>query len=355
MREVQPEKPFADRTYSMVKSFVIRGNLLTSQALEELAESKSLADMVVKLKGTVYAEAISKLQPPYTARKMETVFRGRLADIHQALLKFTPKTSLLASYYLKFIAGNLKILLKGRAQRKSDEEIVSHLDMHAEELVGRRDMVVRALSAENLDQTVELLEGSEFAAEAESALATFKDTGKFQVFDIYIDKAFYNRVVNSFTSEHKGDTRVRDIVAVDVDSYNTLAVLRGRLWDLEPSEIRGLLIKPFFDVTETDLKNMIDGESLAEAVKILSRTVYRRLIPQVEPSEAALASLEDAFRVLGYRRASNPFLRDIHRISVVLGAVKLSELEARNLAAIAFGVEQHLNVKDIMARLVFLK
>ncbi|MEE9585271.1 MAG: V-type ATPase subunit [Nitrososphaerales archaeon] len=355
MKKVKPENRFADETYSMVKSFVIRGNILTYQTLEGLAESKNLDEMLVKLKGTEYAEVVSNLQSPYTAHNVERAFRRRLANIHQAVLKVTPKTSLLASYYLKFMAGNLKVLLKGRAQSKSDEEIGRHLDMYAEELVGRRDLIVRALSAETLDQTVEALKGSEFAREAESALEIFKDSGKFQIFDIYIDKTFYGKVLNAFTSEHKDDARVRDIVAVDVDSYNTLAVLRGRLWNLDPSEIRGLLVEPFFDVTERCLKDMIDAESVAEAVKILSRTSYRKVISQADLPESVISGLEDAFRVLGYQRAMNPFLWDIHKISIALGAVKLSELEVKNLSAIAFGVEQHIDFKDIMARIVLLK
>lgn len=355
MSKVRSETRVADEMYSMVKSFVTKGNLLTHQIFEGLAESRSLDDVVVKLKGTVYSNSVSRLQPPFTAHKLEMVFRGHLAEMHQALLKVAPKASLLDAYYLKFIAGDLKVLLKGRAQQKTDEEIRRHLDMHAEELVGRRDLVVKALSAENLDQAVEVLEGSEFAEDAQSALAVFKETGRSQVFDVYIDKAFYKKVLGAFTEGHSKEPYVRDIVAVDADSYNALAVLRGRLWDLGPTEVRGLLIRPFFDISEKCLKDMIDAEPLTEALKILNRTAYRRIISDAEVTEAAVSGLEDSFRILGYRRAFNPFLWDFHKTSIALGAVKLSELEVRNLSAVAFGVDQRLGVKDIMSRLVFLK
>lgn len=355
MNNVQPEKRSADATYGMVKSFVIRGNMLSHQTLEGLAESKSLDDLVVKLRGTVYAEPVSKLRQPYSVQKLEMAFREHLADIHQALLKVTPKADLLAAYYLKYIAGNLKILLKGRLQGRPDEEISKHLDMHAEELIRRRDLIVRALAAEGLDQTVNVLADSEFGEEAENALTVFKETGKFQIFDVYIDKAFYRRVMAAYLSEHEDDDRVRDIVAVDVDSYNVLAVLRGRLWGLDPVQIRELMITPVFDVSEGGLKKMIEAESIGEAMKILHGTRYRKIMPEGELDEAAIAKLEDAFRALGYQRALNPFLWDIHKTSIVLGAIKISELETRNLSAIAFGVEQHLSAKEIMNRLVFVK
>ncbi len=352
---VRPEKRTPDQTYTMVKAFVIRGNLLSRQSLEGLAESRNLDEMVVKLRGTVYADAVSKLSQPYDIQQMERAFREHLANIHQALLKVAPKAKLLAAYYLKYIAGDLKTLLKGKAQKIPDEELSKHVDMYIEELAGRRDLIARALSAEDLDQSVKVLADSEFGDEAEAALAAYKETGRLQMFDVYIDKAFYRRLVEAYLSENKSEERVRDIVAVDVDGYCVLAVLRGRLWELDPAEIRDLLITPAFDITETDLRKMIDAESIAEAVKILNGTPYRSILPEGDVDEVAIAKLEDEFRTLSYHRAFDPFLWDIHKVSVAIGAVKLSELEVRNISAIAFGVQQHLGVKDIMSQLVFPK
>ncbi len=339
----------------MVKSFVIRGNLLSRQTLEGLAESKNLEEMVVKLRGTVYADAVSKLSQPYDIQQMERAFREHLADIHQSLLKVAPKAKLIAAYYLKYIAGDLKTLLKGKAQKIPDEELSKHIDMYMEELVGRRDLVARALSAEDLNQAVKVLGDSEFGAEAEAALTIYKETGRLQIFDVYIDKAFYRRVVDAYLSENKDEQYVRDIVAVDVDGYNVLAALRGRLWELDPAQIRDLHITPAFDVTQADLRKMIDAESITEAVKILNGTPYRSIPPEGDIDEIAIAKLEDGFRILGYHKAFDPFLWDIHKVSIAVGAVKLSELEVRNISAIAFGVQQHLGVNEIMSQLVFPK
>jgi len=331
----------------MVKAFVAKGTLLPQNILEGLAESKSLDDLVVKLKGTIYNEAVSRLQPPYTPRSLEAAFREHLAYIHFRLTQTTPKAELLSAYYLKYISGNLKMVLKGKAQDRPYEEIAGHIDLYAEELLGRRDLIIRALSAQDLKQAVEVFEGSEFASDAESALKVIGETSRYQVFDVYIDRAFYNKVLEAFIREAEDDRWVRDIVAVDIDSYNTLAVLRGKLWNLSPPDIRGLIIEPTFSVK--------DAETLSEGLKCLTGTTYRTLIPQVDGEEAALAALEDAFQILTYKRALKPFIWDIQGMSVVLGLVKLKELEVRNLSAIAFGVAQHLGLKDIASRLTMLR
>ncbi len=355
MRSVQSEGKYADESYSIVKSLVIRGNILSTQTLEDLAESKSLEEFLMKMKGTNYSRVISELQPKYSSQKIEMVFRRHLVDIYQEIIRVSPKKYLLSAYYLKFVARNLKTLLRGRAQGKPEEEISRHLDMHVEEKVGRHDMLVRALAAENLDQTVEVLSKGEFVAESKSAVDSFKKTGKFQVFDIYIDKAVYNGVVGAYFSEHGNEKSVRDIVAVDVDSYNILTALRGKMWNLAPSEIKSLMIESYFDVSRSNLKKMIEVVSISEAMETLKSTKYRKLVDKVDLKLSPVGRLEDEFGILGYRKALNPFLWDIRGTSLTIGAVKLCEMEVRNLSTITVGIEQHLDSKEILSRLISLK
>lgn len=350
-----PENNFSDDTYSMVKSFVVKGNVIDNSSLEGLAESKNLDELILKLKGTVYSDVISSLQEPISISNVEMNFRKHLSNIHQKIINVTPKNDILVSYYLKYIGNNLKVLLKGRSQEKSDEEISEHIDMYAEELIGRRDILIKALASENLEKTVNILKNSEFGVDLISALDLFKKSGKSQIFDIFIDKAFYKNVLNSFLLNHKKNTYVRDIIAVDIDSYNCLAVLRGRLWNLQSSEIKSLIIPYFFDISETNLNHMIEAETVNESIKTLNGTIYRKILINSELNETAITSLENEFKVLGYRRAYNPFLWDIKGMSIALGAVKLVELEIKNLSAIAFGVENHLGTKEIMSNLVLLK
>ena len=355
MNSVCPINYFSDDIYSMVKSFVIRGNLIDTSLLEGLAESKSLSDLLLKLRGTVYSDVVSSLQSPYSISSIEVSLRKHLVNTHNKILSVTPKNDILIAYYLKYIGYNLKILLKGRVQGKSEQSISEHLDMYAEEIFGRRDMLIKALSSENIENTVDVLKDSEFGTDVISALNLYKKSGNSQVFDIFIDKAFYQNVLNAFMLNHKKDTYVRDIVSLEIDSYNCLAVLRSRLWNLESSEIKKLIIPHFFDISEGVLNNMIESESINESIKILHGTIYRKILIDTLSNETAITVLEDEFRILSYRRAYNPFLWDINRISIALGAIKLTELETHNLSAIAFGIENHLGTKEIMSSLVILK
>ena len=124
--------------YASVKSYSKRGKLLSKSDLQTLAESRDLEELVTRIKNTVYAESVSVLSKPYSAQSIENALRGHLADIHYSIAKTSGSSSVLDAYYLKFIITNLKLILKGKALGKSQEEIEPHINLHAEELIKKK-------------------------------------------------------------------------------------------------------------------------------------------------------------------------------------------------------------------------
>ena len=352
----------ADFVYSTVKSFASKGTLLPRAGLETLAESKDLEDLATRLKGTIYSDAVSRASRPYSAEKLEMAFREYLATMHHALIQVTPNPDLLVSYYMKHIAWDLKTVLKGKALGMGFEEILKHLNLRAEELIGRRDIVVKAVAAKDLDEASNLLKGSEFGEEVEAAVGLYKSKRDVQILDTYIDRALYRSITSSYHRLRKRRVRgassevlkAKEIVAIDVDSYNVLSILRAKLWDLTPSEARGLLVGPSFNLTNKLLERMITAESISEAARYLSTTPYRKALPVGVPDEELMARLESNLELMGYEEAWKTFTWQVYGLGVVLGVLKLRELEIRNLSAIAFGVEQDLGFHQIMSKLTIL-
>jgi len=343
----------ADIIYSLVKSYAIKGALLPIQTIENLAESKDMEDLVSRLRGTIYSENVSKVQKPYEADRLELAFRQHLAFVHYSLMKELPAPELLFAYYTKYIAWNLKTILKGKALGKEYEELSRYIDLYAEELIGRRDLVVRALASKDLIEATDILRESELEFEAESALNIFNEKGEIQIFDIYVDKALYEFILASLKKISKADAKkCRSIIAIDVDSYNILTVFRSKLWGLTQSQTRELIIKPTFDVKEDIIDLMIDSESIVDATVYLEETAYRSIIPITASEKEFITRLEDAFERLRRKKALSPFIWDIFSLSTILGIIKLKEIEVRNLSAIAFGVEQGAEPQNILRKLI---
>ncbi len=355
------ENALSDPIYSAVKAFALKGTLLPISTLETLSESKNLEDLAARLKGTLYSGAISKLSKPYYAAKFELAFREHLVTLHHAIGAVAQYPDLIWAYYLKYISSNLKTVLKGRALGKSFEDMSSHLDLYAEELVGRRDIVVRALSAPTLDDAVGFVRGTEFGIEASGALRVFKERGNVQVFDIYLEKAFLRNLSNVYSQVKRNQrfayevNKIEPLMALDIDSYNLLAVLRGKLWDLAASEIRALIVDPTFEVGRRKLEVMIAAPSVQDAIKQIALTAYRTAMPAAGSDNEMINALEDSLRLMSYERAYHPFIWDVFGIGVVLGLIRLKELEVRNLSGIAVGIEKGSTVPEISSKIVRLR
>jgi V/A-type H+-transporting ATPase subunit C len=260
-------------------------------------------------------------------------------------------SGVLNAYFVKYITWNLKLILKGKALGKSYEELLPKINLRAEELVGRRDTVVKALVAKNLEEAVAALAGSEFGEDAAKAAAAYKDKGDLRLFDTYIDHVFYRDLGRALTIESQSP-EVKNIVSVDIDSYNILAVLRGKYWNLSQNDIDDLIVTTTSKVPRDTLQKMINIEKVSEAITELGNTVYKDIIPQSATDDInAIMQLEASFESLQLKKVISSF-RTMFSVGIMVAALKLMMVEVRNLAAIASGVEQKVPTESIMTNLV---
>ncbi len=339
------------KIFGTVLSHGMKGRLLTRNELQTLAEARDIEELVTRMKNTVYLDALSKLTKPFTAEKIEGALRENLVNNHVKMVSIAGGSGVLNAYFVKYITWNLKLILKGKALGKSYEELLPKINLRAEELVGRRDTVVKALVAKTLEEAVAALAGSEFGEDAAKAAAVYKDKGDLRIFDTYIDHVFYRDLGRAMTVESQSPD-VKNIVAVDIDSYNILAVLRGKYWGLGAADIDELIVATTSKVSRDTLQKMINIEKVSEAISELGSTVYKDVIPQSATDDInAIMQLEAGFESMEVKRVINSF-RSMFTVGIMVGALKLMLIEVRNLSAIAAGVEQKVPTESIMSNLI---
>jgi len=348
----------SSKTYVGTKAFALRGTIIDEGTVQKLAEATSLDELVNRLRSTPYSDALSSLTPPFTARKIELALRERLAEVHHSVITGAGKYKILELYYLKHIAWDLKTALKSKALNKSYEETVEYLDMKAEELAGRRDLILRVLSAKDIGEAVSLLSGTEFSDDVEKALASYSSKGEVRFFDLFLDHAVLSAISKEYTANFRlyASSRatdvagVGDIVANDTDSYNVLSLLRSKLWGLSETEARSLIIVPTHRVTAAALGRMVGADSVSEAVKEAGRP-YGASGQGTRSDEEIIDGVEDGFSAEMRETAAKAFFWQGLGPGTMLALVKLLEFEVGNLAAIAIGIEARMDVKTILARL----
>ena len=335
--------------YASVKSYSKRGKLLKKEDFQTLAESRDLDELMTRIKNTVYADAVAEVEKPYTSQNIESALRSHLADIHYEISK-TAGGGILDAYYLKFIISNLKQILKGKVLGKSQEEIETHINLHAEELIKQRDIVIKALVAKDLEETVANLSQTEFGEDIAKAAALYADKKSLQIFDTYFDKILMSRLVKALKS---GDIDASKLVSMDIDFYNILSVIRGKFWGLDEQQIQDLIIIQSPAAKELLLRMMSVG-TIRDAFNELSNTKYRDLIPQSENELDSIAEFERSFELAIYQSSLNSFTK-MFSLATTVGITKLTAFEVRNLAAIAYAVEQKIPTETTMSKLILEK
>lgn len=341
------------KIFGTVLSHGVKGRALTQEALRTLAESRDTDELVTRMKNTVYLDALTKMTKPYSAEKVEGALREYLVNSHYKMVSVAGGSGVLRAYFVRYITWNLKLVLKGKALGRVSEEVVPGINLRAEELLGRRDIIVKAMVAKSLDEAAAALAGSEFGDDAAKAIAAYKDKGDLRIFDVFIDHVFYRGLGRALALESQSPG-VKNIVAIDLDAYNILAVLRGKYWNLGASEIEGLIVSTTSSMPRESLQKMINAENIHEAMSELSATIYKEIVPQAGSDDiSSIVALEAGFESLQLRRIGSAF-RATFSVGTMVAALKLMTLEVRNLSAIASGVEQKVPVDRILSNLIRL-
>ncbi len=339
----------SQKVFSSVKSYSKKGQLLPRSDFQTLAESRDLDELMTRIKNTNYADAVSKISKPFTSEKIESALRSHLADIHYSISKSGGGSKVLEAFYLKFIITNLKLILKGRVLGKSQEEIEPRLNLHAEELIKQRDIVLKALVAKDLEEMVSSLSSTIFGEDIAKAVTLYNDKKNIQIFDTYFDKILINQL--SAALRISGDKDLARPVGRSIDFYNLLSILRGKFWGLEEQQIQDLLVSSTSGAPKDLLARMVAAESVKDAFSELTNTPYKELIPQSENDIDAISEFERAFEMAIYKGAKNTFTK-MFSTATSVGITILTSYEVRNMASIAFAVEQKISPQITMSKLI---
>jgi V/A-type H+-transporting ATPase subunit C len=341
--------------YSEAKAYALKGRLLDRTFIEGLASLNSLDALTEKLSTTPYREVLTQQKGPLMASKLEGMLRAHLAIQHHQLAKWFPDSRVLMAYFMRLIGWDMKMVIHAKLEGKSFEEISTSIFLKAEELLKRRELLVKLMAASTIKEGVELLKDDPFYQPLKEALSQYEKRKEAFIFDIFIDREVYRRINDSIIKRKRPVERVdkhfEPFVSFDIDRYNLLTILRAKAIELPPSSIESLIIARKGDKVRL-LQKLIQAKSFQDISRILTSLGYGRLI-KADNLDEVIYTLERELKIREYYMAKSTFYKRTMSPGVVLAYVKLKELEVENLAKIAFGIEARLPRQDILNRLFF--
>jgi V/A-type H+-transporting ATPase subunit C len=335
------------QVFAGVKSYSIKGKLMTKKDLQTLSESRDLDELVTRIKNTTYNDAISKVQKPYTTQKIELALRDRQADLHHTMMQASGGSNVMFAYYLKFILKNLKIILKGKILGRPQSEIESMISLHPEELIKERDIVLKALVAKDFEEAASVLKGIGIGEEIEQMYSLYNERKQIQVLDMYFDKFFYENLGRTMKSS--GDFSLHSVCGIEIDYYNIMSILRGKFWNLDENQLQHLIVSNASSESREMFTKMISADSLKSALNELLSTHYKGMVPQDEND--AISKFENSFEHKIYNTMNSQFVR-IFGFSTIVAIVRLLDFEVRNLSAITYAVEQKIPSDTVMSKII---
>lgn len=335
------------QVFAGVKSYSIKGKLMTKKDLQTLSESRDLDELVTRIKNTTYNDSISKVQKPYTTQKIELALRDRQADLHHTMMQASGGSNVMFAYYLKFILKNLKIILKGKILGRPQSEIESMISLHPEELIKERDIVLKALVAKDFEEAASVLKGIGIGEEIEQMYSLYNERKQIQVLDMYFDKFFYENLGRTMKSS--GDFSLHSVCGIEIDYYNIMSILRGKFWNLDENQLQHLIVSNASSESREMFTKMISADSLKSALNELLSTHYKGLVPQDE--NETISKFESSFERKIYNTMNAQFVR-IFGFSTIVAIVRLLDFEVRNLSAITYAVEQKIPSDTVMSKII---
>ncbi|RNJ73227.1 MAG: ATPase [Thaumarchaeota archaeon S13] len=335
--------------YASVKAYGQKGKLLSRADLQALAESRSMDELLTRIKNTRHAAAVADLQAPHTAAGIEAALGAGLAEAHHSMARAAGGRGVLDAYYRRLVVWNLKVVLKGKALGKPQDEIERHVNMRAAELVRERDTLVKALVSKDLEEAAASLRGTRLGEDVARAVALYGERGHIQAIDTHLDRVVHQDLARA--ARESRERGVARMIGADVDFYNVMAVLRARLWGLDETAILGLTAGSTPGVPRAVLERMAGASSVRDALAELGATRYASLVPQSGTDLDAVAGLERAMEMAIYDSCNRAFTR-MFSLTTIIAITKLAAYEVRNVSAIAYAVEQGIPAETVMARAV---
>lgn len=343
-----------DPAYLLAKSFGEKGALFGRRIYEELAESSSLTDLVNALRATKYSSELSRVTPPYDALKIEHALRRSLIETHFKFHRLMRKNKVLNALYQRYIARNLKTIYRGLAAGKTHDELMKIIDLRAEELMGTRDIVVRAMTARTLKEAVDELGKTVFGKALLEAYSLFEKTGDPSVFELRLDKAIIEMILQAIKKSELMDRKLyREIFYPMIDSFVVTGILRLKMWGLSSADCRNFMkgIKSRLPGIVMDLLYESDKiEDVLKGLELAKKGILPKFSHQTDPVILVM-ELEEGFYRMMITNARRVFTRTQSSKVLTVASIVLKENEVSNLVAIAAGIEGRVPAKRILDKL----
>jgi V/A-type H+/Na+-transporting ATPase subunit C len=334
-------------SFAQAKTRTLKGSLLSAEDWHYLAGMKRYDEILLYLRGTKYAAALSGHSDAMPDSRLVTpaLYESLFGD-YAKLIKTVPArgAKLLRSLLLRYEAENLKVLLRGMCQNQLPVRTRSFLYP----LGSMTQLPVEGLLAlrrDKLAEAADLLKHTLFHAPFLRALPQFKAQGNLFPVEIALDRAALDHIVESTkTAGGLAQREAKVLTGELLDWLNLTWLVRFRhFYGLSPEEAINYTLRGGYRLGIQELGAIArtnDPATFAAAAP----EPYRAVLGEAEgwPSVSIL------FQRWFIGQLFKSFQKDPFQLGLQVSYLLLKEIEVRSLESLFSAVEFGVSLETLL-------
>jgi V/A-type H+-transporting ATPase subunit C len=332
-----------------------RGKLLSEAKLKALTESKSLQELTAQLRDSSYQEQIARVSLPLSSRKLERAFNESLIETYLKIVKNSPKKvkEYLDLYLLRFEIENIKALIKAISAKLDAEDKIAKVYVSVENYLENRKVMEEAQKATSIRQVVNVFSNTKYASALSMGLQSYEESGSTMCFDVFIDKAFFERLYDCYERLPKKEKpHAYSYASIDNDSFILLTLLRGKALNYDANWLRMAVHHNIMGLSRETVEAIVSSADFESALKIVLKSCYAKFFRKATDSEETIAGAEKAFSKAMFQKAKASVITEIFNIGSALSFMTQKKVEVQNLTALSLGLEASIKPEDIQLQLL---
>jgi V/A-type H+-transporting ATPase subunit C len=320
--------------YLITRVHGLMTHLLTPDDIQLLMKAGTLEQIADRLMSTEYSKEIPRPSSgKIWAPDLEVGFLKKMASRFFFVSSISPKKfkGFVLAYAKRFEVENIKRVIRAKHTDESFENLIPLSDEQT-------SIDFKALTeAEDLSEMIKLLSRTEYARLAKS-IGIFNEYKTTLVYEAVLDKIYYSGIW--LAAKKLDDGEIMHLISQEIDTKNLLRIFTMKARKMKPKLIEHFTI-PSGTLEKSRLTSMIQSE-VGEMPSHLKGTPYAQAADDavaVAGKNLEMYKMEAALSAPFYRGAKS--LKPL-RLSYVVSYLVRSEIEAKNLVAIAMAKQLKL-------------
>lgn len=320
-------------TYPNARVRARMGRIFNEKQFSEIIESGNIDEVKNYLRGFPdYAKYIDQYP-------LEKALDTLLAENYDLVARITPENSRDAFKFLlkKWDIRNIKSVVIAKAVGLNADDTLD-LIVPFGDLTDKLDALIEA---DNVNEVLGALEGTEYAPILEDAIPIYQETGMLLPLEASLDKYLLENLLRTVaTPEDDNTSYLKNYIGDMVDSTNLKIILRAKVDGLKFEDIEPYMISDGYQIREWKLKDLLESEDVAGVVSGLEGTDYAPLLSE------AMADYNETGSISAFETALDNHVNDTAKkislknqfgIGPMIGFLSRKEREIKNLKIIARG------------------